>query len=107
MHKFLIWVVIPGVPLELLTPDGLRCIASHIGSPLSLDKAIEQRRKVRFARVCVEVACGDDLPDNIMVDIKEVGKVGVSDEYAWKPTMCTLCKSLGHSDHACRLTKME
>lgn len=35
LQKFPIWVVLRGVPLELLTPDGLSCIASFIGFPLS------------------------------------------------------------------------
>lgn len=105
MKKFLTWVVLCGVPLVLLTPGGLSCIASAIKSPLSLDKATEQRRRVHFARVCAEVACGDDLPDTIMVDIEEVGQVEVSVEYAWKPIMYTLCKSLGHSDQFCKATK--
>lgn len=39
LHKFSIWIVLRGVPLGLLTPDGLSCIASSVGTPLSLDKA--------------------------------------------------------------------
>lgn len=73
-------MVLRGVPLELLTPYGLSCIASAIGSPLSLDKATEQCRRVHFARVCVEVACGDDLPDMIRVYIEGIGQIEVSVE---------------------------
>lgn len=81
MQKFPIWIVLHGVPIELLIPDGLSYIASAIGAPLSLDKTTEQRRRVQFARICVEVACGDDLPDTIKVDIEGVGQIEVSVEY--------------------------
>lgn len=40
-----------------------------------------------------------------MADIETLGQVEVFVEYAWKPTMCALCKSLGHMDHAYRSTK--
>lgn len=73
--------------------------------PLSLNKATEQRRRVHFARVCIEISCGDELPDLILVDINEIGQIKVSVEYAWKPTMCSLCKSLGHVTQTCRVSK--
>lgn len=93
-HKFPIWVVLCGTPLELLTPHDLSCIASAIGMPLSLDKVTEQRR-VPFYRVCMEVACGNDLPEKIMVDIETLGQMDIFFEYAWKYVMCSICKSLG------------
>lgn len=71
-----------GIPLELLIPDGLICIGSAIGMPLSLDKATELRRSVPFARVRVEVACGDELPDTILVDVETIGQLEVSVEYS-------------------------
>lgn len=96
LQKFPLWVILRGVPLELFTADGLRYIASAIGIPLCLDKATEQRKRVKFARVCVEVAYGDELPDAIQVDIETAGQVEVFVEYTWKPKMCSLCKSFGH-----------
>lgn len=59
----------------------MSCIASAIGIPLSLDNATELRR-VHFARLCVEVACGDDLLDKILLDIDTLGQLEVSVEYA-------------------------
>lgn len=52
LKKFPIWVVLCGVPLELLTAEWLSYIASAIGSPLCLDKATKQIR-VHFSCVCV------------------------------------------------------
>lgn len=105
LKKFPIWIVLRGLSIELLTPEGLSCVVSAIGTPLSLDKATEQRRRVHFARVCVEVSWGDELPEQILVDIEEIGQLHVAVEYAWKPSMCTNCKALGHLVHTCKATK--
>lgn len=102
LKKFPIWIALRGVPLELFTPEGLSCIASAVGVPLSLDKATEQRRRVQFARVCVEISCGDLLPDQILVEIETLGQRIISVEYAWKPAFCTLCKNYGHHISSCK-----
>lgn len=64
----------------------MSCIASVVGTPLSLNKAKEQRRRVHFARVCVEVANGDSLLDQIMLDVETLGQMKITVEYAWKPS---------------------
>lgn len=71
-----------GVPLELLTPEGLSCIASAVGTPPSLDKATKQRKRINFARVCVEITSGDVLLDHIIVDVEILGKMVIAVEYA-------------------------
>lgn len=97
LSKYPIWISLGGVPLELFMPEGLSCIASAVGTPLSLDKAIEQRRRINFARVCVEISSSDIILDHIMVDVETIGQIMVEVEYAWKPVLCSLCKTLGHS----------
>lgn len=51
------------------------------------------------------MACGDLLPELIRLDIKSIGLIDVSVEYAWKPLMCTKCKALGHTDQFCKAPK--
>lgn len=102
LHKFPLWIALRGVPLELFTPEGLSCIASAVGNPLCLDKATEQRRRVNFARICVEVSNGDVLPDQINVNIETLGKRVINVEYAWKPEFCSLCKYFGHRENNCQ-----
>lgn len=70
-----------------------------------MDKATEQMRRVRFVGVCVEVTCGDDLPNSIRVNIEYVGEIEVSVEYAWKPIMCTPSKFMGHTSQFCKAAK--
>lgn len=45
------------------------------------------------------------MPDTILVDIEGFGQIKVSAEYAWKPLICTLCKSMGHTDKFCKAFK--
>lgn len=68
-----------------------------------MDKATEQQRRIHFSRVCVEVDCGAELPDAILVDIEEVGAVEISVEYPSKSLMCTMCKACGHSNQFCKV----
>lgn len=101
LQKSPLWVKLWKVPLELFTVDGLSHNASATGVLLYMDKAIEQRRRVHFARVCIEVGYGDELHDAITVDIKKVGQVEVLVEYSWKHAMCSLCYVFGHEDQTC------
>lgn len=57
-------------PMELFTKDGISYIASVVGYPLYVDKSIEERRIIAFARA--EVGCEDELPNIIDVDIEKV-----------------------------------
>lgn len=40
------------------------------GEPICLDKATEERRRIDFAKVCVEVHCYDELPESIDVEVE-------------------------------------
>lgn len=99
--KIPLWVKLRKVPLELFTCEGLSQISSAIGNPLYLDRATEHRLRVDFARVCIEVDSGEELPSSIEVDIEGVGKVDIIVEYPWKPTVCAICKKFGHHDQTC------
>lgn len=70
-----------------------------------MDKATEFRRRLSFARVCVEVGCSDDLSDIIPVDIEGVGSFEIHVEYSWWPSICSICKQFGHSDLHCTKVK--
>lgn len=64
VSSFLIWLKIWNIPLDFFSTDGISYIASGIGIPTCLDKATEERRRIDFARVCVEICHSDVLPDS-------------------------------------------
>ncbi|KAJ9564713.1 hypothetical protein OSB04_000679 [Centaurea solstitialis] len=101
-----VWISIFGVPLECWNYKGICQIASGIGIPLTFDKATKDRcllkvGRMAFARVMVEVAAEDGLPDSVVVrypfgDGKE-NEISLGIE----PDCCTFCKVFGHSEVAC------
>ncbi|GKV25846.1 hypothetical protein SLEP1_g35229 [Rubroshorea leprosula] len=102
-----IWVKLWDVPMDLLSVDSLCYIASGIGVPLALDKATEDRTRVDFAKVCVEieVANAQDLPEIIPVDIEDFPSVDIRVEYPWLPTTYGSCKKKRHTSRNCKTKK--
>ena len=50
-----IWVRLYNVPLKYWTIKGLSCIASAIGVPFHVDRTTLLRKRLSYARVCVEI----------------------------------------------------
>ena len=55
MDKFPVWVRLFNVPLEYWTVNGLSCVASGVGRPLHADGITLSRKRLSYARVCLEV----------------------------------------------------
>lgn len=105
VSKFPIWIRLKNAPMKLFTSEGISHIASVVGTPLCLDNATENRRRIQFAMICVEVGQGEDIPDSIVVDIEEVGEITVYVEYLYKPKVCSLCGKFGNADQSCQGVK--
>lgn len=101
MRKIPLWVRLYGVPLEYWTAQGLSHLASAVGRPLYTDKMTASRRRIGYARVCVEV----DAAKNLVKEFDLLGDNGqwlrVYAEYDWIPSVCNSCKVFGHSSSAC------
>lgn len=61
------WIKLHKLPLEFWTAKSFSRIASTIGKPLHVDKDIEKRNRLDYARVCVEIDARSRLPDDIQV----------------------------------------
>jgi hypothetical protein len=94
------WIKIHKLPLECWTEAGLSRIASSIGKPIHVDNATAKRQRLDFARVCVEIEAGDELPTEVQVIVNGESVV-VHIEYQWLPSNCTKCKIFGHSTDSC------
>ncbi|KAF5182809.1 zinc ion binding / nucleic acid binding protein [Thalictrum thalictroides] len=95
-----IWAKILDLPKELWTDDGISYAASLIGNPKCMDELTAKRKRLSFARVCVEVDVSRELPKTISLKIGQkfyICKV----EYPWIPLSCSKCKRFGHSDKKC------
>lgn len=89
------WVKLHKLPLECWTASGFSRIASSIGRPIHVDEATAGKKRLDFARVCVEISANDDLPDEIVVRANGEA-VTIRVEYQWLPPKCSECKVFGH-----------
>ncbi|KAF7153381.1 hypothetical protein RHSIM_Rhsim01G0163800 [Rhododendron simsii] len=84
MARVPIWAQFYNVPLVLWNEGGLSHLATAIGVPLYADDLTENRRCLSYAKICVEVEVGSELPDSVDVEcMGELITVGV--KYPWKP----------------------
>lgn len=91
-----VWVKLHRLPLEFWTHVGFSMIASAIGKPIHIDEATANKRRLDFARVCVEINAGDELPTDITISVKDES-VMIGVEYQWLPSRCEKCKVFGHT----------
>lgn len=105
LEKILVWIKLWNIPLELFNPERIACIASAVGKPLYLDKAIEEWRRVSFARVCVETVNGVSPLKSIDVEVEDLGLISVRLEFRWGQRIYSLCKAPGHGENECKKYK--
>ncbi len=61
LQKVPLWVRFYGIPLEFWTATGLSYIASAIGKPLHSDRMTGGKKRISYARICVEVDASKDF----------------------------------------------
>ncbi|KAE9449285.1 hypothetical protein C3L33_18815, partial [Rhododendron williamsianum] len=91
-----IWVRLPGLPIEFYDKEMLLKIGTKIGKPLKIDFRTENNEKVRFARLCVQVDLSSSLISKVRVGnhIQKVSYEGI-------PTICFKCGLSGHKLQHC------
>ena len=104
--KIPIWVLLYNVPVELWTPLGLSYIASAAGKPLFADSITLSRKRLSYARVCIEIEAGAQLIEEITLasGISEdpcSDTMKVKAVYQWIPAQCSHCKVFGHNFQSC------
>ncbi|KAK8614535.1 hypothetical protein V6N13_068335 [Hibiscus sabdariffa] len=101
LGKMPIWVQLFDVPLELYTKVGLSYIASVVGLPLYMDSVTASRERLQFAKVCVELECGVEIPEYIEVVLQDKSIATIKVVVPWLPPCCMKCSQFGHSENAC------
>ncbi|KAL0922737.1 hypothetical protein M5K25_006751 [Dendrobium thyrsiflorum] len=95
-----IWIKIHDLPLACWNSEGISRIASKVGIPLAADSLTEQKSRLTFARVCVQVDCDATYPEEILVSLDgDIARLKV--QYEWRPFPCEHCKSLVHASSFC------
>lgn len=65
-----VWVRLPEFPLEFSNEDVFVGVANSFGELLSIDLIIASRRILMYARICISVKQGDDMPKVVSFDSK-------------------------------------
>lgn len=80
-------------------------IASLLGrirSFIKLDRATDEKEKLQYARVLIDVPIQSPLPDFLSF-LNEHGVVVDQEvKFEWRPVLCEGCKNYGHTVDACR-----
>ena len=106
VNRIPIWVLLYNVPVELWTPKGLSYIASAAGTPLFTDTTTLSRKRLNYARVCIEIEAGAQLVEeiNLASGVSEdlcSDTISIKVKYQWNPEQCSHCRVFGHSFLSC------
>ncbi|XP_009629264.2 uncharacterized protein [Nicotiana tomentosiformis] len=102
-----IWIRLVGLDVKYWGKNALTKITSLIGTPLKADKAMNNRDKMTYARVLVEIPLNQEYPTSVMFE-NEYGRIVEQNvEYEWKPVLCAKCKNFGHDIMNCRKQQRE
>ncbi|XP_074283203.1 uncharacterized protein LOC141607752 [Silene latifolia] len=97
------WIRFHNLPLKFWG----KCIpkiAGLVGKFIKAETETEQKTRLGFARIMVELKVGQTLPNTVNF-LDEHGHVlSINVEYEWKPTICSKCRNIGHEGNNCRKT---
>ena len=96
----LVWFHLPSLPLEFWVEDVFKGISHTFGELLSLDPVTFSRNRMSYARFCVGVTQGVDMPESISL----TSKLGIWDqhiEYESFPFFYFQCKKARHWAKKC------
>ena len=100
-----IWVKFYNIPLEYWTNTCLGCIASAVWKPLHMDSLIENRTRLSFARICIEVDLSSKFPKTARLNLGNGKCTTIRIEYPWVPQNCSHCQVFGHKISHCPVSK--
>ena len=75
------------------------------GKALHLDSPTENRSRLSFARICIEVDLNCDFPKSALFNLGNDKFTTVITEYPWVPHSCSHCKVYGRKTAHCPISK--
>ncbi|XP_074304759.1 uncharacterized protein LOC141639570 [Silene latifolia] len=77
-----------------------------IGKFLERDGATEDKTRLGYARLLIEVEIEQILPEKLYFKDEMGRELSILVEYEWKPSLCGLCKGIGHTSEMCKKKKV-
>ncbi|XP_074315123.1 uncharacterized protein LOC141651302 [Silene latifolia] len=97
-----IWLRMCGVPLKFWSKSSLSKLAGLVGKLVKRDAATEDKTRLGYARLLVEVEIGQTFPDKLVFLDEKGQEVSILVEYEWKPSVCRTCRGIGHTNDMCK-----
>ncbi|KAL9237136.1 hypothetical protein vseg_011722 [Gypsophila vaccaria] len=95
------WIQFRSLPLKFWGKS-LSKITGLFGKYIKKDVATEERTKLGYARVMVELRVDQQFPSQVAFMDENGDPMTVDVEYEWKPITCNQCKGMGHKQEQCR-----
>ncbi|XP_039059581.1 uncharacterized protein LOC120203336 [Hibiscus syriacus] len=96
-----VWFHLYNVLLELYSRKGLSYISSALGNPLYMDSITASRERLEYAKVCVEINAGSEIPEEVNVALKNGSLATIKVFVSWLPKSCSCCRTFGHLANRC------
>ncbi|XP_074264272.1 uncharacterized protein LOC141586807 [Silene latifolia] len=90
-----------GLP-PVRSKNRLEKLAGLIGKFLKRDGATEDKTRLGYARLLIEVEIGQILPEKLYFKDEMGRELSILVEYEWKPYLCGICKGIGHTSEMCK-----
>ncbi|XP_073033319.1 uncharacterized protein [Primulina eburnea] len=100
MNSIPSWVQIHGLPPDCWNFKILSKLASRVGNPIHMDMLTHERKRVKYARVLVEVETSKPKVNDVNV-VLPIGAVEVKFLYEQDIKFCAKCKQTGHVMNEC------
>lgn len=76
-------------------------VGSALSNPLFINTLTKERKRMNYARVCVEIDTKCKYPSNETVVVDDRKAYNLPIEYYWRLPKCTLCEVFGHTLERC------
>lgn len=100
-----LWVKFFGVPIDLLSGEGLSHVVSSIGIPLQVDTQAIEEGRLSFINVLMKIDPNKPRQEQVKVLMPNGLEVSVRVVYQDQLVVCDACKRSGHIRAYCRSTK--
>ncbi|XP_074315380.1 uncharacterized protein LOC141651573 [Silene latifolia] len=97
-----IWLRMCGLPLKFWSKSSLSKLVGLVGKLVKRDAATEDKTRLGYARLLVEVEIGQSFPDKLVFLDEKGQEVSILVEYEWKPSVCGACRVIGHTSDMCK-----
>ncbi|XP_026430209.1 receptor like protein kinase S.2-like isoform X2 [Papaver somniferum] len=104
METLPIWVKIYNLPLFLWNTSFLSKIGSGLGIPLYADRKTNNRGRLAYAMLCIEVKAHTSLPENLIIIVRGM-EYQLDIEYDLRTLKFANCSTFRNVDSECRSEK--